>query len=135
MKRTGRCMCGKVAFTAETEDSFGACHCKMCQRWASGVFMGVWTTSFELTSGAESLSVFHSSDWAERAFCPTCGSNIYYRLRETGRASVALGLFDDTSGLTLERQMFTDLKPDGFDFANATDTLTSAEAYERFGVS
>ena len=68
-KRTGQCMCGVVAYAADTADTFAVCHCKMCQQWSSGVFMGVPTTTFAVTKGAAHLKIARTSDWADRAFC------------------------------------------------------------------
>lgn len=124
--RTGRCMCGAVTYKAEVSGVFSACHCKMCQQWASGLFMGVHTDGFELTGG--DLTRFKSSDWAERAFCAKCGSNIYYHAVEYGHPSVALGTLDDTSGLTRRFEFYTDLEPERLGRPDETKTMTQAEA-------
>ncbi len=87
--------------------------------------MGVQTTEFELTKGEDTLTVFQSSDWAERAFCSACGSNIYYFAPKFGGKSVALGTLDDTTGLDVVMQYFIDRKPDGFSLAQTTKTLTT----------
>ena len=132
-QRTGQCMCGAVKFTANFADSFGVCYCKMCQRWASGVFMGVHCNDFEVTEGADILTVFKSSEWANRGFCNTCGSNIYYHMPEFGDPSVALGSLDDTSGLTPHVQYFIDKKPEGFSLEQKTKTQTEAEIEAQYG--
>jgi len=133
--RTGQCMCGKVKYEAETEDRVSVCYCKMCQRWASGMFMGVPTNGFKVTEGADHLSIVKSSEWAERAFCSTCGSNIYYHAPEHGHPSVAFGSLDDTSGLRPRIQFFYDRKPDGISLNADTKTLTEAECMAFFASS
>ena len=125
--RTGQCMCGAVKYTAETSKTFATCYCKMCQRWSAGAFMGASTSHFEVTHGEDKLTVFKSSDWAERAFCSVCGSNIYYFAPEYGGKSVALGSFDDPAGFTMHSQYFIDQKPSGFSMRETTKTLTTAE--------
>lgn len=133
-KRTGRCLCGNVSYSATfSSDRFATCYCKMCQRWSSGAFMGVHTETFELTSPEESLTVFQSSDWATRGFCATCGSNIYYHAPQFGGPSVALGSLDDTDGLHVRMQLFIDRKPEGFALANETKLLTEAEIDAMYG--
>ena len=132
MTRTGQCMCGQVTYTAETADTFSICYCKMCQRWASGVFMGVPTTAFELTAGAQHFGQIQSSDWAERGFCRECGSNIYYFAKEQGSPSVALGSLDDTTGLSPRVQYFVDKRPEGFALAADTKEITEAECMAFF---
>ena len=130
--RTGQCMCGAVKYRAETEDRVSVCYCKMCQRWSSGVFMGVPTTAFEVIEGAERMSKVKSSDWAERAFCASCGANIYYHAVEFGHPSVAFGSLDDTTGLRPRIQFFIDKRPDGFELAAETKTMTEAECMAFF---
>lgn len=130
--RTGGCMCGAVRFEAETDDRFSVCYCKMCQRWASGVFMGAPTTGFTVTAGVEALTVARTSDWASRAFCNLCGSNIYYKADAQAHPSVAFGSLDDTSGMTPRIQFFIDRKPDGFALDIDTKTMTEAECIAHF---
>lgn len=130
--RTGRCMCGAITYKAEVPGAFSACHCKMCQRWASGLFMGVHTKGFELTAGKDVFTRFKSSDWAERGFCGKCGSNIYYHAVEHGHPSVALGTLDNTTGLTRKFEWYTDLEPEGLGRTNETKALTEAETLAMF---
>ena len=131
-RRSGQCLCGTVAYEAEISGAFSACHCKMCQRWASGLFMGVHTDGFKLTQGEKSFTRFKSSDWAERAFCSECGSNIYYHAVDYGHPSVSLGSLDDTSGLSRTNEYYTDLEPQGLERSNNTKTMTEAEAVAFF---
>lgn len=130
--RTGQCMCGAVTYRAETEDKVSVCYCKMCQRWASGVFMGVMTESFEIAGGEDRLAVVKSSDWAERGFCRECGSNLFYRVPEHGYLSVAMGSLDDTSGLRPRIQFYVDKRPDGFALAAETKEMTEDECIAFF---
>ncbi len=131
--RTGKCMCGEVTYKAEISGAFSACHCKMCQRWASGLFMGVHTDGFELATGGDVFARFKSSDWAERAFCSKCGSNIYYHAVEQGHPAVALGTLDDTSGLHRKFEWYTDLEPQGLGRTDATQARTEVETEAMFG--
>lgn len=112
---------------AECGDTFGACYCKMCQRWSAGMFMGASAGSIEITAGEEALTVFQSSPWAVRAFCNRCGSNLYYHAAKHGGPSVAFGSLDDTSGLTMHVQYFVDQQPEGLALDVDCKTLTSAE--------
>lgn len=132
-QRTGQCMCGAVAFTADVPDRFAACFCKMCQRWSSGVFMGVHCTGIQITRGQEHVTVFKSSEWAERAFCNRCGSNLYYHMPETGGPAVALGTLDDTSGMRNAIRFYTDKRPEGIIMGGDAKDLTEAECLAMFG--
>ena len=124
---TGKCMCGAVSFTATAKKpSVVVCHCEMCRRWSAGPFMAVGCQSVTF-KGEEHIKRIRSSDWAERGFCTQCGSNLFYHLANSGGYQMAAGLFDDPSTLRLSLQVFTDAKPDFYDFANDTKTLTEAE--------
>lgn len=127
-------MCGAVKFRADVPEVFSTCFCKMCQRWASGVFMGAHSKGFEVTEGADHLTVFKSSDWAERGFCGRCGSNLFYRMRDSGGHSIAIGTLDDTSGLKNNIRYFSDKRPEGIEMpAGAAKEMTEAECMAAFG--
>jgi len=131
MERDGGCLCGAVRYRATIDHPrFGACHCPMCQKWTGGPLLNVQASEvvFEGTP-----AVYASSDWAERGFCSTCGSSLFYRLRASkGPLHLAYGSLDDVEGLTFTHQVFIDRKPDGYQFGNETGTMTSAEVMAMF---
>lgn len=57
--------------------------------------------------GAEDIAVYPSSDWAERAFCRTCGTH-------------------------LASQIYIDKKPHYYSFANQTPMLTEQQVIDQF---
>jgi len=121
--RRGGCLCGAVRFTARLDgQTVGACHCEMCRRWTGSALLSVPLGPEAVDwQGAESIATRQTSDWAMRAWCRECGSNLYYRVTapgpESGRLWLALGLFDDPDGLTLASEIYIDAKPDGYAFA------------------
>ncbi len=128
--RNGHCVCGAVSVTVPYSlTSVSACHCTMCRRWGGGPYMEVDAGTEAIFSGDEHVQVYPSSDWAERGFCSRCGSHLFYRLKESGQHMVAIGLFDDSDGLTFERQVFIDEKPAFYHFGNSTDNKTGAELF------
>lgn len=129
---TGRCMCGAVTFTAIAEKpSVVVCHCDMCRRWSAGPFMAVGCQSVTF-EGEENVSRIRSSDWAERGFCSKCGSNLFYHVVESSDYQIAAGLFDDQSNLRLSLQVFTDAKPEFYEFSNQTKMMTGEELIALF---
>jgi len=128
----GECMCGAVRFSATAKKpSVVACHCDMCRRWSAGPFMALncQTVTFE---SEENIGRIRSSDWAERGFCAKCGSNLFYHIVESGDYQIAAGLFGDQSMLRMSIQVFTDFKPEFYEFANATKMMTSTEVIAMF---
>ncbi|MEQ8315465.1 MAG: GFA family protein [Gammaproteobacteria bacterium] len=130
---TGRCLCGKVELKASNASShIGACHCSMCRRWGGGPFMEINCGSDISFSGEENISVFSSSDWAERGFCSSCGTHLFYRLKPTGEHMVPVGVFENLDGLEFKSQVFIDEKPTYYSFSNKTENKTGEELFSQF---
>ncbi|MFP4328419.1 MAG: GFA family protein [Paracoccaceae bacterium] len=137
--RTAGCLCGAVRLRiSDMPSGFGACHCEMCRRWTGAAFLAVETPAAGVTveRGADRIARYQSSGWAERAWCGTCGSHLWYRVTRAGHAGagcheIPLGLLDDPSGLAFEREIYIDCKPGGFAFAGqeTRETLTRAETF------
>ena len=84
-------------------------------------------------AGEDNIEVYNSSDWAERGFCKTCGSHLFYRLKESGQHMVPVGLFDNQEQFVFNHQVFIDKKPSFYDFSNKTKDMTEAEVFEMYG--
>jgi hypothetical protein len=82
--------------------------------------------------GAENIATFSSSEWAERGFCGNCGTHLFYRLKESERYFVSVGLFDNCKDFAFDRQIFIDEKPQFYCFANETKNITGAEFFAQF---
>ena len=138
MDKTASCLCGTVSLEIkDAPDTTGACHCGMCRKWSGGVYLGVHCHADQVAiSGKDNITTFASSDWAERAFCKTCGSNLYYRVTAPGPhhgdLHIGLGLFDDPGEINLTEEIFIDKKPAGYAFANDTNKMTEAEVIAMF---
>lgn len=133
MSHTGGCLCGAVTYKISTDlTETGACHCSMCRKWSGGVYLGTEIAGDKITvSGTDNLTVYASSPWAERAFCTTCGSSIYYRITAPGPMNgihhVGIGTLDNTDGINLTGEIFIDKKPAGYEFAGDREKFTEAE--------
>lgn len=132
-QRQGGCLCGAVTFTAKrSADTVSACHCTMCRKWGGGPFMEIdCGTGVEFT-GAENISIFNSSDWAERGFCSRCGTHLFYRLKEGQRHMMPVGLFEGGEDLSFTKQVFIDEKPTYYKFSNDTKEMTGEELFASF---
>lgn len=127
----GHCLCGAVTFTSPDTAEIGACHCGYCRRWGGGPLLAVHCGPDVTFSGTGHISVYRSSEWAERAFCKHCGSHLYYRLLATGEYFVPAGAFDGDD-FELTSQIYIDRKPPYYDFANHTPMLTEQQVIEQF---
>jgi len=132
-KNTGSCLCGAVNFTAsEASASVGSCHCGMCRKWNGGPLLTVDCGSEVSFEGDSNITVFNSSEWAERGFCNKCGSHLFYRLKENNQYMILAGLFDNNDKFVFDHQIFIDKKPSFYSFSNDTNNMTEKEVFERY---
>jgi hypothetical protein len=127
----GHCLCGAVGFTSPDARDIGACHCASCRRWGGGPLLAVHCGPDVQFSGTESIAVYASSSWAERAFCKNCGTHLYYKLLSTGEFFVPAGAFE-SSDFQLASQIYIDKKPGYYAFANQTPMLTEQQVNEQY---
>ena len=131
--RTGQCLCGSVTITAnQASNSVGSCHCNSCRKWSSGPYMELDCGTDVTIDGKEHVSIYDSSTWAERGFCAKCGSNLFYRLKQSGQHMVSVALFEDDDDLVFKQQVFIEEKPAFYTFANKTEDLTGAEIFAKY---
>ncbi|MCJ8345964.1 GFA family protein [bacterium] len=125
------CLCKKVQMTIETVDlKAGACHCSTCRTWGGGPLLAT-SCGTDVVIEGDSLSLYDSSDWAERAFCSECGTHLFYRLKQSQLHIVPVGLFKDLD-IVFDHQVFIDEKPSYYCFSNKTDDKTGAEVFAQF---
>lgn len=112
----GRCLCGavEIAVNGEHETAIGACHCRMCQRWAGGIFF-CFNAAAQAVSVRGAVQRYRSSPFAERAFCPACGSHLWFQdvgpdgtLAPDAKYELAPGLFDAVRDWPLRSEIYID---------------------------
>lgn len=129
----GECLCGAVRVTATPKSKeVAACHCSMCQTWGGGPLFAIECESKVSFEGAGNISVFSSSDWAERGFCSKCGTHLFYRLKEEGHYALPVGLFENRNEWKFVEQIFIDQKPSFYSFADNTRNLTGKEVFDQY---
>lgn len=116
----GGCLCGAVRFrvTGPLREII-ACHCSMCRR-ATGTFVAATAAADSdlVVTGAEALGWFRSSGEAERGFCRTCGSNLFWRRPGSDRTSILAGSLDQPTGLAIARHIFVADKGDFYEIGD-----------------
>lgn len=127
----GQCLCGAIRVTSPEALTIGACHCGFCRRWGGGPLLAVHCGPDVHFQGAEHITVYASSPWAERAFCNQCGTHLYYKLLATGDFFVPAGLFEPED-FELATQIYIDKKPGYYSFANQTPVLTEQQVIEQY---
>lgn len=102
MSTHGRCMCGGVQFTVDSEPSAVVnCHCYRCRQW-SGHY---WASTYAATGAvhiadAGTLRWYSPANGVEYGFCNRCGSSLFWRITERpDLVSMSAGCLDQPTGL------------------------------------
>ncbi|MEY8827391.1 GFA family protein [Sedimentitalea sp. XS_ASV28] len=140
--KTGGCMCGAVRYTLkQVPDHIGACHCGMCRKFSGGIELGLDVPLDGIVwEGEDSIRIYKSSDWAERGFCGTCGSSLFYRIPRggvmpDGMMILSAGSLDDLGDLPLTQEVYIDCKPQGYAFAGDRTQLTEQDVLDLVSAS
>lgn len=110
---SGACLCREIRFTGQLKSPHvTACHCSQCRIWSGHV----WAAFHLLTPRIEGpVRWFQSSDIAERGFCPTCGSSLFWRLKGSDTVAIAAGAVSNPSQLRLAEHIYVADKGDYYD--------------------
>ena len=125
----GHCLCGAVSVRVTGHGGFtGACHCRMCQRWSGALFVSFNAPADAVTVTGE-VTRYQSAPFAERAFCPRCGSHLWMRNTEADDSSYDLmpGLFDAARDIPLQSEVYTDRALPGLALAGDHRRATRAQ--------
>ncbi|MEO0983376.1 MAG: GFA family protein [Pseudomonadota bacterium] len=133
----GHCLCGAVRLEGDGRPKIEVCHCEMCRHWHGGpALVADFEGGVRITAGEDNIAVYESSEWAERCFCKTCGSTLFYRLKQSrDRFSAQAGLFNLPPGLSIHEEIFVEEQPDYYAFQSDAPRLTGAEVFARFEAS
>lgn len=78
------------------------------------------------------VTAYSSSEGADRGFCATCGTHLFFHAKAAGIHGIPIGLFDDQSGLPFRAEIYIDDKPDYYTFAGETKQMTGEEFEAQF---
>lgn len=124
----GRCDCGAVRFEVDAvRESVTVCHCSQCRR-TSGHLWASTHAPFDkvIFTNDQGLEWYRSSDYAQRGFCKTCGSSLFYRMNTENGVGIAAGCLDLPTGLKVAKHIFVKDKGDYYDI---TDDAPQIETY------
>ena len=88
------------------------CHCGQCRRQTGLYFAATAAEKSAFTLTADTaLRWFAASDYAERGFCGTCGSVLFWKAHSASYIAILAGSLDDPSGLKAASHICTDGRP------------------------
>lgn len=117
----GGCLCGAVRYriTKAPLDS-GYCHCRMCQKTSGAPVQAsaeIPVEGFAFIKGE--VTTYRSSARASRQFCPTCGSQLTFRVdADPTFVSVNTPTLDDPAALPPRRHIWCESRIAWFDTAD-----------------
>ena len=98
--KTGSCLCGAVTFELHGHlRPVVACHCTQCRKTS-----GHYSAATELDRSRlritcdDGLRWYRSSDRAQRGFCSTCGSSLFWQADGAESVSMEAGAIDGAIG-------------------------------------
>lgn len=114
-KLDGRCMCGAITYTCDTEDPImtGICHCTECRRQSGSAFSviaGVAMDDLHVTGTTKVFDTVGDDRGvpAHRHFCGDCGSPIISVLADAPDVAwIKAGTLDDPAWLEPELEAWT----------------------------
>lgn len=127
---SGHCLCGAVQVQVrDLPTTMSACHCDLCTRWTGSLHMGLEVPA-EACTITGPVRTYRSSDFAERGWCDTCGSAVFFRNiagRDAGLFELYPGLFADAGGARLTRVVYADRAPAGVVLGGDLDRVTKVD--------
>ncbi|MEL6689818.1 MAG: GFA family protein [Pseudomonadota bacterium] len=120
----GGCLCGAVRYRVRGDlRPVIACHCEQCRR-TSGNYVTATSCARDAIEITGDLTWYTSSESARRAFCPNCGSQLFWDGPDA-HLSIMAGTLDDATGLNIEGHIFC---ADKGAYYEITDGLPQAPA-------
>lgn len=120
----GQCLCGAVTFaTGAAPQGPSVCHCGQCRRQSGHLWSSAYVAKSALTIEGP-VRWYDGSPNAQRGFCPTCGSFLFWQAHTEETISFALGALDAPTGITLEKHIFV---ADKGDYYAISDGLTQKD--------
>jgi hypothetical protein len=131
----GDCLCGAIEFTAELPSRWVAhCHCTMCQKTAGSAFItwaGFDKKNCVIHDLKKQLRWFQSSPEAQRGFCNTCGSVLFFvSSRWPDEIHITLSNFQAPIDRKPEMHAFWDTHVDWVEHDNSLPRKTARQIFE-----
>ena len=107
----GGCLCGAIRYKSTAAPiRCVICHCGDCRKHSGAPCLSfVHFPVDAFTWISKQPTRFRSSKYAERGFCPQCGSTLSMHEDVLGdRVQVTLGSLDDPNGVTPQDHVWTD---------------------------
>ena len=129
MNVTGGCYCGRARYAAKLPSrDVTECHCSQCRKQSGHRYATALTRSADVNiEGEDKLTWFRASSDAERGFCTSCGSHLFWRSLKDDSIAILAASIDDSSEMRITRHIFVN---DKGDYYAITDGLPQFHGYD-----
>ncbi len=106
----GVCLCGAIRYRSTASPVRGViCHCSMCRKHSGAPILAFVHFPLDAFSWLkEEPSRYQSSQFAERGFCPTCGSTVSMHEEDLAdRVQIAVGSLDEPERVRPDDHVWT----------------------------
>lgn len=109
----GGCLCGAVRYSAcGPLRAVVYCHCSQCRRQTGLYYAATAVAKADLEIADQThLRWYAASDHAQRGFCGTCGSALFWKAHSAAHVAILAGSLDDPSVLTATSHICTEGRP------------------------
>ena len=135
----GQCLCGAVQFEVDVpERQYSVCHCGMCRRWSGRTadVRPLPRAQYRVAERQGPDLVPGERRGLSAGFCSRCGSSLFWRLAQQpeGMLIVSVDCLENADGFTLDRHIYSDAKPNRYEFADDRPRVTEAEVLKELGL-
>jgi hypothetical protein len=117
----GGCYCGRVRYRATgVSRQVVECHCSQCRKQAGHRYAstGAKTSNVQIDA-ADNITWYRASPDAERGFCLTCGSHLFWKPSNEDYIGILAASVDEPSGLRMAKHIFVEDKGDYYEIADS----------------
>lgn len=124
---SGGCYCGKVRYRADgISPEITECHCSQCRKQAGHRYATVDAKADNLKiEGSDNITWFRSSPAAERGFCSSCGSNLFWKSSTDDEMAILAASIDDASEFRMTGHIFVNDKGAYYEIPDDLPQFTS----------
>lgn len=126
---SGGCYCGKVRYRAGgISPEVTECHCSQCRKQSGHRYATVGAKVGNLDiEGCDNITWFRSSPGAERGFCLSCGSHLFWKSSTDNEMAILAASIDDAIGFRMTGHIFVNDKGGYYEI---TDDLPQFTSYD-----
>lgn len=132
---SGHCLCGAVSFRIIGElRPIIYCHCEQCRRSSGHYVAATACRRAQISFDAdETLTWYRSSPDAQRGFCRTCGSSLFWAPEHGRYWSVFAGTLDRPTGLQASSHIYVHMASDYYAINDGLPTYNEDHPSYGFG--